>query len=320
MRKTFAITALLTCLAGSLMAQGNPFLKSQWKNTDFDRISIDLNSVMSGGPGKDGIPSVTDPQMVPIAAADGLGGAEPVMTVELGGQARAYPIRYLMWHEIVNDVVDGTPVAVTFCPLCNSGITFDRRVKGKVLDFGVSGLLRNSDMIMYDRQTESWWQQFTGEGVVGDLQGVKLKKLPSWMESWDTFKGRNPDGLVMAEPNFGRSYGQNPYVGYDTGRPFLYQGENPPHGINPVARVIVIKDKAWPMTRIQQAGSLSESGYTISWASGTASALDGSNIAQSRDVGAIRVRDKNGKDVVHDVAFAFAFHAFNPDGKWMIGN
>jgi len=137
---------------------------------------------MSGGPGKDGIPSVTDPQMVLVGEKDGLGGAEPVMTVELGGQARAYPVRYLMWHEIVNDVVDGTPVAVTFCPLCNSGITFDRRVKGQVLEFGVSGLLRNSDMIMYDRQTESWWQQFTGEGVVGDLQGVELTKIPSWMD------------------------------------------------------------------------------------------------------------------------------------------
>lgn len=295
------------------------FWKHVWKQTDFEKSSIDFKSVLQGGPSKDGIPSLSDPTMMPVADDTRLAPNEPVMTVEIDGQAaRAYPIRYLMWHEIVNDRAGGIPFAVTFCPLCNSGIVFDRRLNGNTYSFGVSGLLRNSDMIMFDRETESWWQQFTGEAIVGDLQGQKLIKIPGWMESWDTFKTRNPDGLVQDEPNARRNYGQNPYAGYDTGRPFLYNGENPPHGINPLARVIAIENQAWPLQRIKEAGTLTENGYTISWNAGTASALDKRDIATGRDVGAIRVRDASGNDVVHDVSFAFAFHAFHPTGEWML--
>lgn len=295
------------------------FWKHVWKQTDFTKTSIDFKTVLQGGPGKDGIPSLSDPEMMTVASNTDLAANEPVMTVEIEGHpARAYPIRYLMWHEIVNDSVGQIPFAVTFCPLCNSGVVFDRRLDGKTYSFGVSGLLRNSDMIMFDRETESWWQQFTGEAIVGDLIGKSLIKIPGWMESWDTFKTRNPDGLVQAEPKARRNYGQNPYAGYDTGRPFLYNGENPPFGINPLARVIVIENQAWPLERIKNAGSVTENGYTISWVSGTASALDKRNIASGRDVGAIRVRDGSGNDVVHDVAFAFAFHAFHPTGEWML--
>ena len=173
---------------------------------------------------------------------------------------------------------------------------------------------------MYDHQTESWWQQFTGEAIVGELLNKKLTKLPSRMESWGNFKERNPDGLVQREPQVNRPYGQNPYAGYDTGRPFLYNGENPPNGINPMARVVVVGDRAWPLQRISKAQVLNEEGLTFSWTKGTSSALDTREISKGRDIGAIRVTDKAGKDVVHDVAFAFAFHAFNPNGKWMLGN
>ncbi len=297
------------------------FWKHVWKQTDFTKSSIDFKSIQQGGPGKDGIPALFDPEMVAILSAPELGLNEPVMTVELDGEKpRAYPVRYLMWHEIVNDSAGGIPFAVTFCPLCNSGVVFDRRLNGKTYSLGVSGMLRNSDMVMYDRETQSWWQQFTGEAIVGDLLGEKLTKLPGWMESWETFKIRNPDGLVQAEPKSRRSYGQNPYTGYDTGRPFLYNGENPPFNVNPMARVIAIGDQAWPMQRVKEAGSISESGYEISWTTGTTSALDQRDIATSRDVGAIRVKDSGGNDVVHDVSFAFAFHAFHPTGQWMLGD
>ncbi len=134
-----------------------------------------------------------------------------MITVEIDGQTpRAYPIRYLTWHEIVNDTIGGMPVAVTFCPLCNSGITFDRRVKGQLLSFGVSGKLRNSDMVMYDRETESWWQQAIGEGIVGEHTGDTLTQLPTWMESWAEFKARNPDGLVMDQPAYNRDLRAQP--------------------------------------------------------------------------------------------------------------
>ncbi|GLQ34263.1 hypothetical protein GCM10007939_05460 [Amylibacter marinus] len=314
------ILPLIIVLLGiSLPADANRWAVG-WPDTDFSKSKIELSEVFDGGPGKDGIPAIDNPTMKAVSKETALEGAEPVMVVEIAGQAaRAYPIRYLMWHEIVNDTVAGTPIAVTFCPLCNSGIVFDRRLNGETLTLGVSGLLRNSDMIMFDRQSETWWQQFNGEALVGDHLGQTLTKIPAWMESWAAFKDRNPEGLVQAKPNFGRNYGANPYRGYDSGSFSLYRGENPPHGINPVARVVVVGDQAWPLARLRAAQTLTESGYHFDWVAGTASALDHSEIARGKDVGSIRVRDSNGKDVVHDVAFAFAFHAFQPDGQWMIG-
>jgi hypothetical protein len=322
MRIRSILAAAVTSLALPTSAVADPnFWKYEWPNTDFTKTSIDSwVEILSGGPPKDGIPAVDDPKFIRVSAERKIEDREPVITLELDGEApRAYPIRYLMWHEIVNDVVGGVPVSVTFCPLCNSGITFDRRVQGQVLSFGVSGKLRNSDMVMYDRETESWWQQAIGEGIVGDLTGVKLTALPSWMESWAEFKDRNPDGLVMAEPNFRRQYGANPYRRYDTNnRPFLYNGEMPHHDIHPVARVVRVGDAAWPMERLAKAGEITEAGVTISWRAGQASALDTASIGAGRDVGTIRVRDAQGRDLPHDVMFAFAFHAFWPDGTWML--
>lgn len=314
------IAALLTVIANTAVADPN-FWKHEWPSTDFETTSVNnWVEILSGGPSRDGIPALDDPTFIDASTENRIEDREPVITLELQGEVpRAYPIRYLMWHEIVNDEVAGRPIAVTFCPLCNSGITFDRRVGDQVLTFGVSGKLRNSDMIMFDRETESWWQQAIGEGIVGELTGVELQTLPSWMESWAEFKARNPDGLVMDQPNQRRNYGANPYVQYDSShRPFLYSGEVPPHGIEPLARVVRVGDAAWPMTRIAQEGVISEEGVVLSWTAGQASALDTQNIGQGRDVGTVRVRDAAGVDLAHDVMFAFAFHAFWPDGAWML--
>jgi hypothetical protein len=224
-------------------------------------------------------------------------------------------VRYLTWHEIVNDEVGGQPVAVTFCPLCNSAPVFDRRTEAGTLSFGVSGKLRNSDMIMYDHQTESWWQQALGEAIVGELTGWSwCKSRPGW-KAGRQFRTRNPEGLVMAEPAFSRRYGTNPYRGYDSSaRPFLYSGENPPHGIPPLVRVVRVGERAWPLTRVREEGGITEAGITIAWEEGQASALDTAAIGDGKEVGTVRVRDASGADVAHDVMFAFAFHAFWPDG------
>lgn len=319
--RTLLAAASLSLAVNAASANPN-FWKHEWPRTDFDNTSVGWTEVMSGGPPKDGIPALDDPSFIRVADENRIAPMEPVITVELDGETpRAYPIRYLTWHEIVNDVVGNTPVAVTFCPLCNSGITFDRRTSAGVLSFGVSGKLRNSDMIMYDRETESWWQQAIGQGIVGQLNGVKLTTLPTWMESWEQFSTRNPDGLVMDEPRYNRSYGSNPYRGYDTSRkPFLYNGEMPPHGIGPLERVVRVGDRAWPLSRFQNTPVISEAGIEISWVEGQASALDTGRIGKGRDVGSIRVRDGAGNDVAHDVMFAFAYHAFWPDGQWMLGS
>ncbi len=323
MPATMRLAAAFTCVLALPAAADPAQWGGEWPDTDFSRASVPFSEIISGGPPKDGIPAIWEPAFLPVAEETRIEDLEPVMTLEIDGETpRAYPIRYLMWHEIVNDVVGGLPVAVTYCPLCNSGMVFDARLDGGALTFGVSGKLRHSDMVMYDRETQSWWQQAIGEGIVGTHTGRKLDQLPAWMESWGDFRSRNPDGLVMDEPEWRRQYGANPYVGYDGSiRPFLYSGELPPHGIPALARVVRVGDRAWTFERVREAGEITEAGVRISWSSGQASALDDMRISEGRDVGTIRVRDAaSGRDVAHDIPFAFAFHAFFPDGEWMLGN
>lgn len=320
--RLFPVIASL-CTAASMATAEPEFWKFEWPNTDFEKTSVERwVEILSGGLPKDGIPALTDPTFHSVADETELTPREPVITVETADETpRAYPIRYLTWHEIVNDQIGDLPVAVTFCPLCNSGITFDRRTEAGGLEFGVSGKLRNSDMVMYDRQTESWWQQAIGKAIVGELTGTELQTLPTWMESWELFATRNPEGLVMDRPDFGRTYGANPYVGYDKSvRPFLYSGELPPHGIPALARVVRVGDRAWPLTRLNEAGRIEEAGVVLSWTEGQASALDHRRIADGREVGNVRVRDAGGNDLAHDILFAFAFHAFWPKGRWMLGD
>ncbi|MFQ5799057.1 MAG: DUF3179 domain-containing (seleno)protein, partial [Bacteroidota bacterium] len=166
---------------------------NEWQRTDFTKSSVDLDEIMSGGPPKDGIPPIDKPLFVSFDEADSwLAAVEPVIGLDIDGEARAYPLQILTWHEIVNDIIADTPVSVTFCPLCNAAIAFDRRVEheGKmlVLDFGTTGKLRKSDLVMYDRQTESWWQQFTGEAIVGELTGTELTLLAAPLISYKQFR------------------------------------------------------------------------------------------------------------------------------------
>lgn len=319
----YIIGFLAIALFGNVAAAEPRFWVHEWPNTDFAISAVQSwVEIRSGGPPKDGIPALLSVDFGPAAQERSLPPREPVITVELEGQApRAYPVRYLMWHEIANDTIGDVPVAVTFCPLCNSGITFDRRTDAGVLSFGVSGKLRNSDMIMYDHQTESWWQQAIGEGIVGELTGMELQSLPSWMESWEVFVSRNPEGLVMQQPEGHlRNYGENPYVRYDSSvRPFLYNGEVPPHDIPALARVVRVGERAWPLERLSEEREIREAGVVLTWEMGQASALDTRSIGEGREVGNVRVKDGAGNDLAHDILFAFAFHAFWPDGKWMIG-
>ena len=221
--------------------------------------------ILSGGPSKDGIPALDAPTFQTVAQEGLLPPREPVITVEIEGETpRAYLIRHLTWHEILNDTIGDIPVAVTFCPLCNSEVTFDRRVDMKVLSFGVSSKLRNSDMIMYDRETLSWWQPAIGTGIVGYHTDTELATLPSWMESWDKFVARNPDGLVMNMLDFGWNHGANPYVQNDSSfSPFQYFGEVPPYDIHALARVVRVGDAAWPLTRLAEEGTVTEDGVTL---------------------------------------------------------
>ena len=288
----------------------------EWPNTDFSRRSIDLADILSGGPPKDGIPSIDKPRTVAIAEAGNLTDTEPVIGLVLNGKARAYPLRIMIWHEIVNDELGGVPVTVTYCPLCNSSIVFDRRLGGKILDFGTTGKLRYSDLVMYDRQTESWWQQCLGEGIVGEMTGQRLKIIPSRLESFADFKKRAPDGDVLVPNNPGlRNYGANPYTGYDSsGFPFLYRGDMP-KGISPMIRVVVVDGEAWSLPLLRDKGTITKGNLVLRWRPGQNSALDTRAIPEGRDVGNVVVRRGTGdtaRDVVYDVTFAFVYNAFFP--------
>ncbi len=310
--------AVAAVLALPAAAGANPMMwAGEWPNTDFSRHSVDLAEIMSGGPPKDGIPSIDDPRFVPVSEVTDLADTEPVIGVTVNGEARAYPLGIITRHEIVNDTIGGVPVTVTYCPLCNSSIVFDRRVDGQVLDFGTTGKLRNSDLVMYDRQTESWWQQFLGEAIVGKMTGKTLKMLPSRQESFARFRARAPNGKVLVSNRPFRRYGINPYVGYDSARfPFLFRGDLP-EGIAPMVRVVAVGGEAWSLPLLRKKGTIIQGDLVLSWEAGQNSALDTRVIRRGRDVGNVVVQRRNGdgfEDVVHDVTFAFVFHAFHPEG------
>lgn len=317
-------TIMSLIMASAALAQPEYWKREGWK-TDFSKKTIDYSDIMSGGPPRDGIPPIDRPVFVNVADYKELSDRDPVIGLEINGDARAYPLRVMIWHEIANDVVGGTPVTVTYCPLCNAAIVFDATVDGKRLDFGTTGKLRNSDLVMYDRATQSWWQQFSGEAIAGEYVGTELKFIPARLESWKEFKTRNPKGKVLI-PNdpLMRSYGRNPYVNYDISPvPFLYRGAMP-KGISPMVRVVVVRDTGTKLPyvvtlqAVREKGPVKHGDVTLSWAKGQASALNGADIAQSSDVGTVTATRKTAKgeeNIVYDMTFAFVVNAFHPGIK-----
>ena len=322
--KSWLLPVLVIGLMATAASASPDIWSREWGRTDFTRKSIEFSEILSGGPPKDGIPAIDKPKFLPAGTVSELGLQEPVISVAMDGAARAYPLSILIWHEIVNDRIGSTPITVTYCPLCNSAIVFDRRIGGKVLDFGTTGKLRNSDLVMYDRQTESWWQQFLGEAIVGEMTGTRLKTIPARLESFALFKQRHPDGDVLVPNNPGfRNYGYNPYGGYDgRNEPYgLFQGDLPTD-IEPMARVIAFKLEGEPhavaLKLLSDKSRLELGDVVLTWSAGQNSALDGPVIKQGRDVGNIVVQRKTQsglEDMVYDVTFAFVFHAFHPDKK-----
>ena len=290
--------------------------------TDFCRYLVPLSEFQAGGPGKDGIPALDHPHFAPAATIGWLASDEPVIELEVGRDTRAYPLQILIWHEIVNDRVGGMPVAVTFCPLCNTAIAFDRTVRGRTLSFATTGNLRNSDLVMYDRQTESWWQQIGGQALVGHYAGTRLRQLPARIVAWRDFVRDHPHGLVLTRnTGFSRPYGQNPYSGYDDASrpPFFPVAHAGDRRLQPKERVVFLERgrqaAVVPFSVLQRKRLIrvTVGGHHLveRWHRGVTSVLDSGSIADGRDVGSASVTE-NGKPVIFDEPFWFAVAAFRP--------
>lgn len=285
--------------------------------TDTTNASVPVNEFLALLP-RDGIPPIYQPKFWPKKTGDDkFFKHEPVISVQIGEVSKAYPLSILMFHEIVNDEIGGIPIAVTYCPLCNAAMVFDRRLrynsKDYVLTLGVSGMLRKSDMVMWDHETETWWQQFTGQGLVGDLNGAELDIIPSLLISYEEYFLAYPDGSVLStetglDLEEGEAYGMNPYESYDdleTGKPYRFFKDEVDSRLPAMERVITVDfggvSTIYPLTVIQSKKVINhdpdDTPIVIFFRSGTVSVMDQKEIAKSKDVGSVTVfsRSLNGE-------------------------
>jgi hypothetical protein len=303
--KAIFFLLVLTLYSINMSAQLNDprGINQAWK-TNLEKSSIDLAEfkVLLK---RDGIPPIDRPGFISKEAADSnYLEQEPVIAVAFGEVAKAYPLSVLMWHEIVNDKLAGNLISVTYCPLCNASVVFNRELNHAgaqyVLDFGVSGMLRNSDMVMWDRQTESWWQQFLGEALVGDLEGAQLELIPSQVMSLQDFYQRWPEGKVLSS-NTGheREYGNNPYEYYDTHSyqsPFMFDGEldeRLPATERVVDFCVGDQCRVYAWKTISKKKVINDTAFgenvVIFYQSGALSVMDAPQIKNSKKIGAVGV-------------------------------
>jgi Protein of unknown function (DUF3179) len=255
--------------------------------------------IVSGGPPPDGIPAIDEPRFQRVGDVDWLADAEAVLSVTVEGETRGYPVQILTWHEIVNDTIAGVPVAATYCPLCNSGVAFDRRVGDRVLDFGTSGRLYASNLVMYDRQTESLWPQLTGEASVGVLTGATLDSIPMIPVAWQDFREAHPDAWVLSrDTGHDRPYGQNPYPDYDdpdTG--LLFDPRTGDDRLEPKERIVAITHRSNAVAVLRSAVAdagvltITVSGreVVVFHLEGQASALDAGSVSGGAEIGSVAV-------------------------------
>ncbi len=277
-----------------------PSALADMRDAAFPEPLLDPELIVSGGPPPDGIPAIDNPKFERASDVTWLAEDEALLAVTLNGETRGYPYQILTWHEIVNDTLGDVPVAVTYCPLCNSGVGFDRRVDGKVLDFGTSGRLYASNLVMYDRQTESLWPQLTGEAAVGVMTGTKLEFIPVFPVGWSDFKESHPDAWVLSrDTGHTRSYGRNPYAGYDVdpNREPLFGAPTDDERFPPLERFIALEGDTETVgvlrSAVEEAGVLAatidDQPLVLFFTGRQASALGASEVGEGQDIGTVAV-------------------------------
>ena len=305
--KSFGLLAIL--IIGIVLLNNNALAATK-NGFDLANATIPQGQILGGGPPKDGIPAIFEPRLIAAISASYLKPDDRVIGVELDGVSRAYPISILNWHEIVNDKINQHSFAVTYCPLCGTGVAFYAKLRGKDAEFGVSGLLYNSDVLLYDRETESLWSQILGEAISGELVGEKLNAIPISHTTWRDWLKQHPDTMVLSEDTgFSRDYSRNPYQGYEKSRSLYFQVNNEaPATYHPKEQVIGLEVegvfKAYPFVELDKWG-LSKFEDTINGARIT--------IVWDSVNRAVKLYDKNGDRIAGVQGFWFAWFAFHPD-------
>ena len=277
---------------------------------NLSNTSIPKQEILSGGPGKDGIPAILKPSFVSADNAHFMSTNDPVLGISINGQSRAYPIKILNWHEIVNDQIDGKRFIVSYCPLCGSGMAFSSTINGRALTFGVSGLLYNSDVLMYDHQTESLWSQIKGEAVSGQSIGKHLTQYPLTLTRWGKWQQQHPETLILStKTGFQRNYQHDPYAGYSrTPRLYFPVANQAPSIYSSKETVMGFKGRngviAFPFTELKKQGkdrfsyTFERQTLTVHWDSQNQSA---------------HITDSLGKELPSTLLYWFAWYAFYPD-------
>lgn len=300
-----ALALTLTGLSLPGLAAGQPMVKNGF---DLSDSLVPVASILSGGPPRDGIPAIDDPRFLPAAKATELDDGDRVLGISRNGVSKAYPIAILNWHEIVNDRFDTEGIVISFCPLCGSGVAFRANVAGKNLHFGVSGLLYNSDVLLYDRETNSLWSQLLGKAISGPRRGTALEQIPMSHTTWGDWRRRHPSTRVLSrETGYRRDYDRDPYAGYVDSRGVYFPVAHKDPRYHPKERVIGIEiagvAKAYPFSELARSGGRIEDRI----------ATREIVIEYDDDLQAGSVRDRDGGEIVSTTAFWFAWYAFHPD-------
>lgn len=306
LRASFLIMKYIVLTSIILFAQ--IALSQSKKGFELQNSIIPVAEIKDGGPPKDGIPSIDKPVFLP-AAQGNLQSGDRVLGIMENGIAKAYPIKIMNYHEIVNDEFEGKPVVVTYCPLCGSGIAFDAVVDGKTLEFGVSGLLYNSDVLLYDRETESLWSQLEFKAISGPMAGKELSVLNTANTTWKNWKEKYPETLVLSEKTgFIRDYSIDPYPGYEDSSTLFFPVSTQNNEFHPKEMIIGItengKSKAYPFSELEKTGKISIKDN-----------LNGKilEIRYDSESKSAEILDENGKPIPAITNFWFAWFAFNPD-------
>jgi hypothetical protein len=290
-----------------LSAQTFSLSSDSYNGFDVSKGLIPKNQILQGGPPKDGIPAILEPKFEPAKESKWLKNEDLVTGVDYRGVQKAYPLRILVWHEAVNDEIGGTPILVSYCPLCGSTLVFKREVRDKTLTFGISGLLYQSDVLFYDRETDSLWSQLDMKAVTGKMIGTKLEIFPSSLATWGEWKREHPNTLVLSrDTGFSRSYDRDPYEGYENSSTVWFPINHKNDRFHPKERVLVVvsgdKTKAYPFSELKKVKAPFEDKVG-----------DKTVVIHFKDGRYVKASDNSGNPVKSFVSYWFAWYTFKPD-------